>query len=166
MKMKYQKTIFILPLLCLFLLSCQDSSIEPENQFVQIYFKYGFKNVLNTFENSYEKDLVLDGVIKVKFWFTAEEQNAILEKAIEDNYFSIPDTLQKDSTVVIIDPSPGEQILRIKYQSKDKTTIWKYPLNEDNSQVKDLMKLTSFIISIIESKPEYKRLPPPRGGYL
>jgi len=164
--MKYQKTIFILPLLCLFLLSCQDSSMEPENQFVQIYFKYGFKNVLNTFENTYEKDLILDGVIKIKFWFTAEEQNGILEKAQEVNYFSIPDTLQNDSTLVIIDPSPGEQILRIKFQAKDKTTIWTYPLNEDNSQVNDFMKLTNFIRSIIESKPEYKRLPPARGVYL
>ncbi len=168
--MNYQKSIFILPLLCFFLLSCQDSSMEPVNQFVQIYFKYSFKNELNTFENTYKKDLVLDGVIEVKFWLTDEEQNSIFEKAEEFNYFSLPDTFkyisQYDSISVSIEPNSGDQILRIKYKLKDKTTIWTYPLNEHNSQVRDLMKLNSFIISIIESKPEYKKLPPARGGYI
>lgn len=167
--MKNQKLIFIVPLLCLFLLSCQDSSVEPENQFVQIYFKYDFKNELNTFENTYQKDLVLDGVVKVKFWLTAEEQTSILEKANEINYFSLPDTFRyipQDSIAVSINPNPGEQILQIKYQTNYKTIIWTYPLNEDNAQVKDLIELQNFIISIIESRPEYKKLPPRKGGYI
>ena len=168
-KMKYPKIIPFSFIFCLFFFSCENTIIEPDEQFVQIYFKYDFKNELNTFENTYQKDLVLDGVIKVNFWLTAEEQNKIMAKANELNYFSLPDTLKyisQDSIMFSINPNPGEQKLRIKYLMNDKTTIWTYPLNDDNSRVKDLIELNNFIINIIESKPEYKRLPPRNGGYL
>lgn len=110
----------------------------------------------------------MDGVIKVKFWLTKEEQNKILDKVNAVNYFSLPDTFKyipQDSISIAINPNPGEQILRIKYQENDKKTVWTYPLNEDNPKVKDLLELNDLIISIIESKPEYKKLPPARGGY-
>jgi hypothetical protein len=167
--MKRIKSFFVLLLLVSLLSSCQDSSVEPETQFVQIYFKYSFKNELNTFENTYQKDLVLDGVIKVKFWLTAEEQNRILEKANSINYFSLPDTfkyISQDSITVSINSNPGEQILRIKYQMNDKTTLWTYPLLENDTQFNDLLELRQFIITIIESKPEFKKLPAHRGGYI
>ena len=165
MKIK-NKFILLIPL-CFIFLSCNDSIIQPEEQFVQIYFKYDFKNELNTFENTYQKDLILDGVIKVPFWLTAEEQNKILNKANEVNFFSLPDTFKYSSgdTIVIIEPNPGEQILRIKFEGKDKTTTWIFYISENDPQFNDLIELKKYIISIIESKPEYKRLPPRRGGY-
>jgi hypothetical protein len=166
--MKIIKYFLVLVLLCLSLLSCQESSVEPEIQFVQIYLKNGFKTELNTFENTFQKDLVMDDVMKVKFWLTAEEQNKILEKANLLNYFSMPDTFinnSPDSISVSINPDPGEQVLRIKYQSNDKTTVWSYPLLENNAQFDNLLELRQCIITIIESKPEYKKLPPARGGY-
>jgi len=167
--MKKQKIIFVLLLFGLFLSSCQDSSVEPDNQFVQIYFKYELKNELNTFENTFQKDLVLDGVKKINFWLSKEEQNSILEKVNEINYFSMPDTfkyISEDSISVSIEPNPDEQILRIKYQSQDKTMIWTYPVIENDSRFKDLLELRKYIKSIIESKQEYKSLPPARGGYM
>jgi hypothetical protein len=167
--MKYSIKVPLSFMFCLFFFSCQDTPVEPDEQFVQIYFKYDFKNELNTFENTFQKDLVLDGVIKVNFWLTIEEQNKILDKVNELNYYFLPNTLKyisHDSIIVSISPNPGEQKLRIKYQSNDKTTVWTYPLNDDNSRVKDLFELNNFIINIIESKPEYKMLPPRRGGYM
>jgi hypothetical protein len=167
-RMKNVKIFLVLLITGLIFSSCQDSFVEPEDQFVQIFLKYGFKNKLNTFENTFQKDLVRDGVIKVKFWLTAAEQNKILEKANSVYYFSMPDTFKNvspDSIEVHFNPNPGEQTLRIKYQSNDKTTIWTYPLLENNKQLDDLMELRQFIIGIIESKPEYKNLPPANGGY-
>jgi hypothetical protein len=152
----------------LLILSCQDSSLSPDEQFVQIYFKYNFKNVLNTFDNTFQKDLVEDGVVKIKFWLKEEEQNKILEKANLLNYFLMPDTFISDfsdSIAVSINPDPGEQVLRIKYQTNDKTTFWNYPPLQNNAQFNDLLELHRFIISIIESKQEYKDLPPAKGGY-
>lgn len=111
--------------------------------------------------------MVLDGVIKVRFLLTPEEQNKILEKANSINYFSLPDTFKyvPVNGMKITEPNPGEQILRIKYQHKDKKIIWTYPLNDNFPEVKDLMELKDFIISIIISKPEYKKLPSPNSAY-
>ena len=81
----------------------------------------------------------------------------------------MPDTFKYipvNGITLITNPNPGEQVLRIKFQQKDKKIIWIYPLNEDNVEANNLMKLKDFIISIIESKPEYKKLPPAKGGYL
>ncbi len=167
--MKIIKYLLFLVLFCLFLSSCKDSSVEPATQFAQIYLKYDFENELNTFDNTFQKDLIMDGVIKIEFFLTAEEQNQILEKAYSINYFSLPDTFKYipvNGITLITNPNPGEQVLRIKFQQKDKKIIWTYPLNEDNVEANDLMKLKDFIISIIESKPEYKKLPPAKGGYL
>ncbi|MBN2424534.1 MAG: hypothetical protein JXR46_13955 [Calditrichaceae bacterium] len=164
-----KRVIFVLLLPFYLLLSCQNSSLEPEEQFVQIYLKYNYNNVLNTFDNTFQKDLVEDGVIKVKFLFTEEEQNKILKKANLLNFFLMPDTFIhnfSDSIAASINPDPGEQILRIKYKSNDKSTLWTYPPLEDNAQFNNLLELRGFIITIIESKPEYKNLPPAEGGYI
>jgi len=166
--MKLLKYFLFLTLLSLLFSSCQDSPVEPEPQFVQIFLKYDFRNELNTFENTFQKDLVMDGVIKVNFWLSEEEQNKILEKINEVNYFAMRDTFKyvsPDSIIVIISPDPGEQILRIKYQSEDKTTVWSYPALENDEEFNKLLVLRHYIITIIESKPRYKHLPPARGGY-
>lgn len=148
--------------------SCSESPVEPETQFVQIYFKYNFKDELNTFDNSLQKDLVMDGVTKVKFWLTTEEQNRILEKAIAVNFFTMPDTFtysNDDSTRIVISPDPGLQILRIKYQLNDKTCIWMFPIDEKDIRFKQLIELEDLIRGIIQSKKEYQSLPAARGGY-
>ncbi len=73
--MKTPNNIFLGFFISFLLYSCTDSPVEPDPQFVQIYFKYRFNNELNTFESTYQKDLILDGTIKVNFWLTTEEQN-------------------------------------------------------------------------------------------
>ncbi|OGU75358.1 MAG: hypothetical protein A2V93_09840 [Ignavibacteria bacterium RBG_16_34_14] len=166
---KLLNKFILLHLLCFVFQSCNDSSIEPEEQFVQIYFKYDFRNELNTFDNTYQKDLILDGVIIVPFWLTAEEQNKIIKKANDVNFFSMPDTFNyssDDSIAIVIDPNPGEQVLRIKFNGKDKTTIWIFYISQNDPQLNALIELRKNIISITESKPEYKRLPPANGGNL
>ena len=164
MKKYFLFTFFSLLLLMCY--SCKDSVVEPEPQFVQIFFKYGFNNELNTFNNTYKKDLVLDGSITVTFWLTADEQNRILAKAKEIDFFTLPDTLEGDTTFVIIDPNPGYQTIRIKNENDDNTVQWIEPLNHNNSNFIKALELYNYIISIIEAKPEYKKLPPSRGGYL
>ena len=162
------KKLIIFGILILFISSCQDSLVEPDPQFVQIYFKYGFRNELNTFTNTYQKDLVMDGTIKVKFWLTEIEQNRILEKANAVNYFAMRDTFKyvsPDSINVYISPDPGVQLLRIKYQSEDKTTVWRYPTPENDEEFNDLLELQHYIVTMIESKREFKVLPQARGGY-
>lgn len=165
-EMKKFKNI-CLSLLTLFLfVSCSDSLLEPDPQFVQIFFKYEFNNELNTFDKTYQKDLILDGTIKVNFWLTTDEQNQILNKANEINFFSFPDTFLNDTSFVLVSPNPGEQKLRIKTNNKDHQSIWTILIDLSNPQAAKLKELSSLIISIIEAKPEYKKLPPSRGGHI
>ena len=165
-EMKTLNSICISFLILFLFNSCSDSLVEPDQQFVQIFFKYEFNNELNTFDNTYQKDLILDGSIKVNFWLTNEEQNQILNKANEINFFSFPDTFLNDTSFVLVSPNPGEQILRIKSDNNDHQSIWTVLIDLSNPQAVKLKELSSLIISIVESKPEYKKLPPSRGGYI
>lgn len=80
------KLFFTIIILILFLnIFCNENNLQsqPEDKFVQTLFKYNFKDELNTFENYLTKDLVFDGLIKVNFWLTREEQNKIQDKVFE-----------------------------------------------------------------------------------
>jgi hypothetical protein len=146
-------------------ISCNNSLIEPDPQFVQIFFKYDFNNELNTFDKTYQKDLILDGTIKVNFWLTTEEQNRILNKANEINFFAFPNVFLNDTSIILVSPNPGDQILRIQTDNKDHQAQWTILIDLSNPQAVKLKELSSIIISIIEAKPEYKELPPSQGGY-
>ena len=160
------KRLIIIYFACISLLisSCNENSVQPEQQFIQIHFKYNFNDELNTFENYYQKDLVGDGLIKVDFWLTRDEQNKILEKVNETNYFLLPDTILNKASVEVT-PNPV-QFLRIKNNGKENSVVWNYIITEyQTEQYKKLLELAVYIRNIIESKNEYKVLPPRKGGY-
>jgi hypothetical protein len=162
----------ILKILCWSLLvcSCSKTTTAPDPQFLKIHFYYGFGNELNTFEQTYTKDLVLDGYITVDFWLTEAEQETIRNKLYVVDFFHFPDTLiyqiGPDSIMVRIEPDPGWQFLRVADENRDKIIYWRYPLPEGNEFMPLLIDLKNLIINIIESKPEYRALPPPRGSRL
>jgi hypothetical protein len=144
---------------------CQDSSGDHDPQLMQIYFKFGL-NELDTFHNTYQKDLVSAGTVKTGMWFTTREQEIILTQLNRIIFFNLPDTIHAQPNVVI-SPSHGPQTLRVKYKGMDKTVVWYYPLPEDvvNNFDYRLESTRDLLWDIIESKPEYKALPPVKGGY-
>ena len=168
--MNKQKCLFgILKILCwsLLIYSCSKTITAPDPQFLKIHFYYGSGNELNTFEQTYTKDLVLDRYITVDFWLTEAEQETIRNKLYAADFFSFPDTLIYqigfDSIMVRIEPDPGWQFLQVADENRDKIVYWRYPFPEGNEFVPRLVELKNLIIDIIESKPEYQALPPARG---
>ena len=149
---------------------CSEKQVEPDPQFILIHLKYGWANELNTFEQTFQKDLVLDGVATTDFWFTTKEQEEILAEVESVNFFSLPDTvgynLVKDTIALFIQPHPGWQHLRIRHDNQEKIVSW-YDLNiyEDEYSA-SLSKLVRVVIEIIELKPAYQALPPAKGGYV
>ena len=147
----------------LIMIGCSKTIIEPVSQ-------YGFGNELNTFEQTYTKDLVLDGYITVDFWLTEAEQESIRNKLQVVNFFSFPDTLiyqiGSDSIMVSISPDSGWQFLQVADENRDKIVYWRYPFPEGNEFSQRLVELTNLMIHIVELKPEYKTLPAPRGRRL
>ncbi|MCI0495347.1 hypothetical protein L0Z72_10105 [candidate division KSB1 bacterium] len=164
--------LLLVPLLCwsLIMIGCSKTITEPDPQFLKIHFYYGFSNELNTFKQTYTKDLVQDGYITVDFWLTEAEQERISNKLDFVDFFNFPDTLiyqiGPDSIMVRIEPDPGWQFLRVADENRDKIVHWRYPFPEENEFVPRLMELKNMIIEIIESKPEYRALPPAEGGRI
>jgi len=154
----------------LIIAGCSKTITEPDPQLLKIHLYYGFGNELNTFEQTYTKDLVLDGYVTVDFWLTEAEQESISNKLDAVDFFSFPDTLiyqmGSDSIMVRIEPDPGWQFLRVSDEDRDKIVYWRYPLPEGNEFVPRLVELKNLIIDIIESKPEYKKLPAAKGGRI
>ena len=130
---------------------------------LNVHMKYGYADEVNTFENYFKKDLVMDGFADTTFSFTPSQKNAILDMANEVVFFEMPEVIESTADFEQ-NPSPGEQTLRIKFDKWDHTVKWRYPLG-DSELEQNIKKLSYFIINIIIDSPEYKALPAPRGGY-
>ena len=149
----------IIPLACTITFSsCLKSSKVNDTKFVLIDFKYGFNNELNTFNDTFIKNIADHGRIKIKLRFSNSEQEEIINKAlnINDQYLNG----YSDSTV----KKENIQSLRIKYKNLDKKIIWKETLSYTNPETRGLTELTVLIRKIIESKPVYKSLPAMNSG--
>ncbi|MBK7103787.1 MAG: hypothetical protein IPH62_19165 [Ignavibacteriae bacterium] len=170
MKKYFQILVFIITVTLIN--SCSESINESQNkiapvQEIQIFYKYSFKNELDTYKLKYTKDLVLDGTITTDFWLTKEEQEKIIQKVEEINFFNLPDSLtwtESDSTKLEFDPDPGKQILKINYENKEKNIYW-YLVNSYPEEHNKIIELTNTIEEIIYKKPEYKSLPAANGLY-
>jgi hypothetical protein len=159
--------LLLIPALLMLSGSCSESpdAPAPDDQMLKIDLQYGFRDELNTFARTLQKDLVLDGTVTVPFWLTSDEQDQILQKALGIDFFSLPDTLQREPGV-FISPDPSPDLLRLQYGSQEKTVVWYYPQDPNDTQWKALLELRNVIIQVIQTKPEYKVLPAARGGYL
>jgi len=131
-----------------------------------LVLKYGVgaKNELNTFNETYTKDLVLDQPATTKLSLTNQEKMQILQKIDEMNLFSYskdfptnPHAWTTPQVDYYIKLQNGTQIKEITWNSNS--------LIESNTK-NGLDQITGYIIGLIEQKSEYKALPSPNGGYL
>lgn len=153
-------------LACAGSLTCSPSTTAPDApSLIRIHYQYGFKNELDTFKGILQKDLVLDGVIQTPFSLTLEEQRTVLDKALAVDFFAWPDTLHREAGVMM-SPDPSPDFLIVDYRDQEKRLVWFYPIDCRSVYSAPLIELTALIKEIIESRLEYKKLPPARGGYL
>ena len=147
-------------------LGCDSGSepLKPDEQFVKILLQSGFRDEVDTFSGTLTKDLVVDGIITIPFWLTKAEQEAILSELTLENFFNLPDTLPAMQGVTI-SPNPSPDLLRVEVGGELKTVLWSYPLDPVNQNSQTIIRLTQVIKNVIESKEEFKRLPPAKGGY-
>ena len=137
------------------------------NEF-KLKFSYGVgsKNVLNTFEDTYTKDLIADGTITIPFHLTEDELRQIYDKMCEIGFFDYPDTFKdknSDSTAEI-DPFYS-YIFKVRHGNSEKHLHWDNRCLDIDPRLEKLRELIDLIKEIIETRMEYKRLPESRGGY-
>ena len=160
----------ILLFLALLSLSCSDSGLSPESRDFNLRLRYGIgaRNELNTFQNTYTKDLILDGTVTTRFVLSDAEFEQIKDKMIEIDFFNYPETFtvaRTDTIVVSIEPHATYDF-EVKYNSSIKRLHWDDGTISNDQRAERLRELIRLIQSIVETKPEYRQLPPARGGYL
>ena len=166
MKMQQYGPLLIMQVTVMFGCSMRTSSTDTDHdvQSIQIFFHFGRFNELDTFKGIYQKDLI-PGIATTTMWLTQREQEIILTKVEQIQFFSLPDTLHRESNVLVF-PDLGPQVLRINYRDQDKTVVWNEPISPQSKAKSQIDDLTRLLKDIILSRPEYKALPATKGGYL
>ena len=123
-----------------------------------IIFKYGIgaKNELNTLNNTYTKDMIMDPAVVTNLKLNNQELSNIYNKSIDLKLFDKEDSSAKEN--IIVTPC-SSYYLKIN----ENEVSWNNCHGKVNSK---FQQFTDYIIKIIESKEEYKRLPAPKGAYL
>jgi len=148
---------------------CTAPPPHPSNFNMILKYGVGAGNELNTFEGTYTKDMIMDPPITVDISLSKEELDRIYQKMIEINFFGYPDQFS-----VFVPPGQSfglatphcSYYFRVEYDSKVKELSWEDNITNPDKRADKLRELITLIRDIIESKEEYKQLPPPRGGYI
>ena len=136
-----------------------------------LIFKYGVgaRNELNTFKGEYTKDMVLDLPITVSLSLSNDELDRIYQKMVAINFFDYPDkfsvSVPPGETIGMVTPY-SSYYFKVEYNSKIKELSWEDNITNKDEKAEKLRELIKLIVEIVESKEEYKKLPPPRGGYM
>jgi len=135
-----------------------------------LVFKYGIgaRNVLNTYDGTYTKDMVAGPPVTTHLSLSRDELSTIYNKVVEIDFFNYPDKF-----AVYVPPwepvsmvTPYESYyFRVEHGSKIKELSWEDSITNPNNDADKLRELIQCIRDIVESKREYKKLLPPRGGY-
>ncbi len=134
----------------------------PQSTSFNLIFRYGVgaKNELNTFAQTYTKDKVMDPSVTIKLRLTDNELAGIYQKLNNLKLFN--ESTKPIEGNVMVTPC-SSYYLKVQINSEQKELSW----NNCQGRVSDkFQQFTSYIIQIIGSKEEYKKLPTPQGGYL
>jgi hypothetical protein len=129
-----------------------------------VQFGHQFKNEINTFEDSVTKDLIADGTATISIFLTKEEMSAIYEKMKDINIMA-PKKLVPDKTNCMQTPH-GEDKWEIRLNGETKTHYWNGEYCETTNDAEQLIELRNYILNMVKSMDEYKKLPEARGAYL
>lgn len=162
-----RRAVEVIALLSLVIFPACDLGEGPEYdpQLLRVQLNYGFRNVVNTFDGTLTKDLVMDGSVTVPFWFTTEEQQQIATSLERAGFFDLPDTIHQIPGVSV-NPNPGPLKLRVATDRGEKVVVLYYPPEQTNGHWKTVEELALVIWTIVEATPAYQQLPPARGAYL
>lgn len=148
---------------------CVAPTSNPSN--FNLIFNYGVRarNELNTFNETYTKDMVSDPSIMVNLSLSKEELDSIYQKMVEMDFFNYPDkfsvSVPAGEAVGMVTPH-SSYYFKVEYDSKIKELRWEDEIVNNDEKADRLRGLIKFIKDIIESKEGYKKLPSPTSGYL
>ena len=173
MKNKMLRVVLLIAVVSLVVLpACAQPGTPRQNTSFNFIFKYGVGagNILDTFENSYTRDMVIDPPERTKMVLTDHEMNSIYAKMRDIGFFDYPVQfsipMPKEGSVGMVTPHQT-YYFKVTVGTQSKELTWEDNIITVKSEPADkLRELITLILKIIEAKPEYKTLPTPRGGYI
>jgi hypothetical protein len=139
-----------------------------------IVFRYGygpethFKNVLNTFNGTFVKDLV-NSSVATSLMLTQDELNQIRSMIRGVGFFSLnqSDMIEASNVTFRVFVSPLESYyLKVQDGTRTKELSWDRNIELNSKPVAPFANLTELIKEIVHSNPDFKKLPNPVGGYF
>ncbi|MBS3143003.1 hypothetical protein J4464_06460 [Candidatus Woesearchaeota archaeon] len=174
MKHKITLGIFALILTIIVISGCAQKveiPSEPTSQF-DIYYSSGVgeKNILDTKNNRYVKDMVCDPLREYTVQLTESEKTVIYASIVQNDLFNVKDEFTKNcdwrgcrgmnplSTIT----------LKITVDEKTKTIKWSadYINMKKDPEVKRFLNVTNTIRDIIVDKENEMNIEKPKCGYL
>ncbi len=139
---------------------------------IDIYYKFGVgeKNLLDTLNNLFIKDMVCDPSIEYEFRLTDLEKNVIYSTIIENDLFNIKDDLTEncdsEGNCLWVEPF-SSALLTITIDGKTKTIKWSSNyINRDDPDLQKFLNVINTIGEIIKQKEIELDIEQPTCGYL
>ncbi|RJE90256.1 hypothetical protein D3P07_08600 [Paenibacillus sp. 1011MAR3C5] len=154
---------YLAGLLLVALISCSAVGLEQEEKpaAFDFVFSYGVanKNVLDTLQGTYTKDLVKKGTSTTELSLTENEKNQVHTLMKEIGLFGYPNEVEGMN----IKPSSG-YTFQIFLNGKEQNIHWKGEFNETKTH-REFKRLTDTIIEIIRNNEAYQAMPKSDGYY-
>ncbi len=143
----------------------------PSESNFNLIFKYGVmaRNELDTFKETYTKDMIGDPSITVNLSLSKEELDRIHQKMVEIDFFSYPDefsvSVPAGGSFGMVTPH-SSYYFKVEHDAEIKELRWEDKITNEDEKADTLRELIKLIRDIIESREEYKKLPAPTLGYM
>ena len=135
----------------------------PQDFSFELKYGVGARNILDTEKETFTQDMILDRDITIKLVLSDSELETIWKSIIENDFYNLSEQSEERASSV----SPAlVYTLTVSADQYPETTVSMVDLQlHHTSDELKLLRITETILEIIESKPAYKALPEPRGGY-
>ena len=144
--------------------ACSLFKSDGDPQLIKIHLKsytyIGPRNEINTFDNYYRGD-----VGTIPFWFTKEEQDLIINKTYEIDFFNLSevDTTQYEegNTKELIEIITNSRSISLKIELGNEKRLIKFPeyrFFKNKTDKKKFLELCDLILEIAYTRPEVKKL--------
>ena len=143
---------------------------EPTSQF-DIYYSFGVgeKNILDTKNNLYVKDMVCDPSKEYDFKLTDSEKTEIHNSILQNDLFNIKDEFTKNCGLSGCQEVTPLSTATLKITVDDKTKIIKWSANyifKDDPELQKFQNVVRVIQDIISQKEEEMNIEQPTCGYI
>jgi len=137
---------------------------RPDN--FTLLFKYGVgsRNILDTREGTFTKDLILDPPITVELSLTEEELQTVWVCLHRNHFYDMPESIPSSSNTEMIPHETYKLTVWAEGYLKKKV-IMDDPYGRYSLEERRYLRIVGKLKELIRSKPVYKTLPEPRGGY-